>query len=913
MPSTSQSLQSSHNLELSSHAVVSPAAENYSGHIQPVDDDNHHTLDDFQYLDPAEDEPTSNDSPLLWHTTSPPPPSPPPLETDYTPPPPIESNIEEIRVTDQFIQMLQNATLDGPGCVEQLPSDLVARINNPPDEPLVLDDKDEQMSIKIFLAVSNASENTYNRVWESVRKRYPDSGMLTFHKVKQLIADLSGVTPVKRDMCINSCLGYTGPFRDLELQTLWRDKKNAQNLHYRWEYTHKVLQEFDKEGKRVSPYRDLFGGDAYLNAYEAGRVSDKDMVLVLSIDGAQLYRNKASDCWIYIWVIYDYSPELRYKKKHVLPGGFIPGPNKPKHLDSFIFSALYHVSALQWEGLRIWDAHLMNNLVINPFFALATADGPGMASLSGCVGHHGKVHCRFYCPLRGRRKQGASIYYPARFLPNQYTVSGCVHPDIQISNLLRNFTPDKCISRYNQNLDIMRQSQHKTDYERNRLETGISKPSIFSGLDQSHSIPVPTCFPGDIMHLPCLNIPDLFFSLWRGTLDCDKSDSKDSWWWAVLKDDVWKEHGLEVAKCTPYIPGSFDRPPRNPAEKINSGYKAWEYLLYFFGLGPCLFHGVLPDTIWEHYCKLVRAFRLMMQEEILVEEIQEASRLFTEFSDEFETIYVQRHPGRIHFVRPSIHSISHIPPEVLRLGPFIIFAQWVIERTIGNLGEEIKQHSSPYTNLQQRGVRRCQVNALKALVPDLEPSEASLPRGALDIGDDFMFLRARDRTARAFTEREYDAWKAYWTSNLGGEDTDLLVSSPKVYRWAKLRLPNGQTARCRWKEEPKQLLHIRMSRHVKFNLNGKVRIGEVHFYFQDIMKGKTQYCAMVSLFDIDVRMTDAKDILSVVMMAPDPRYKHAVQDGTEVDRWFMMEKPGLKILSLQGYKEAADNEIEPEE
>jgi hypothetical protein len=114
---------------------------------------------------------------------------------------------------------------------------------------------------------------------------------------------------------------------------------------------------------------------------------------------------------------------------------------------------------------------------------------------------------------------------------------------------------------------------------------------------------VPGCFALDIMHLPALNIPDLFIPLWRGTFECDKTDSKDNWPWAVLKGETWKTHGKMVADATPYIPGSFDRASRNPAEKINSGYKAWEFLLYFFGMGPCLFYRVLPDQFWQHYCK----------------------------------------------------------------------------------------------------------------------------------------------------------------------------------------------------------------------------------------------------------------------------------------------------------------------
>lgn len=96
------------------------------------------------------------------------------------------------------------------------------------------------------------------------------------------------------------------------------------------------------------------------------------------------------------------------------------------------------------------------------------------------------------------------------------------------------------------------------------------------------------------MHLPALNIPDLLLSLWRGTIECDRDDNKNLWDWATLKGDVWKNHGCAVAAATPYLPGSFDRPPRNPAEKINSGYKAWEFLLYIYGLGPGLFYDVLP-------------------------------------------------------------------------------------------------------------------------------------------------------------------------------------------------------------------------------------------------------------------------------------------------------------------------------
>jgi hypothetical protein len=99
------------------------------------------------------------------------------------------------------------------------------------------------------------------------------------------------------------------------------------------------------------------------------------------------------------------------KKAYVLPGGFIPGPNKPKNMDSFLFPGLHHLCALQREGLYIWDASTNRLFISKLFLGLSTADGPGMAYLNGLVGHHGKYGCRLYCPVPGCHKPNGSHYY----------------------------------------------------------------------------------------------------------------------------------------------------------------------------------------------------------------------------------------------------------------------------------------------------------------------------------------------------------------------------------------------------------------------------------------------------------------------------------------------------------------------
>lgn len=506
----------------------------------------------------------------------------------------------------------------------------------------------------------------------------------------------------------------------------------------------------------------------------------------------------------------DISPNERYKKKHVLPGGFIPGPNKPKNLDLFLFPGLHHLCALQREGLVIWDAAADRLFLSKLFLALNVADGPGMAFLNGLVGHHGKFGCRLYCPVPGRHKPNGSHYYPALLKPIDYVMPGCDHDD------LSHYIPlSTSPTLYLSNLRFLLDSPNETQYKKRRLETGITKPTIFLGVEANCILGIPGCFGSDIMHLGSFNIPDLIVPLWRGTFDHEHSDPISEWPWAVLRGDIWETHGKAVAAATPYLPGSFDRPPRNIAEKINSGYKAWEWLLYLYGLAPALLFGILPEPYYSHFCKLVRAMRIIQQHRICKADLLLAAELLRSYAHDFELLYYQRRVDHLHFCRQSIHALLHLASEVVRLGPPICSSQWTMERTIGNLGEEMRQPSNPYQNLSQRGLLRCQVNALMAIIPDLQPAIPTLPQGAIDLGNGYALLRAQDRYDYKMRPCEALALGRY-LQELDG--TILGSQCPKIARWARLRLPNGQVARSRWKESTKPLVKVRMSRNVKVGI-----------------------------------------------------------------------------------------------
>ena len=298
------------------------------------------------------------------------------------------------------------------------------------------------------------------------------------------------------------------------------------------------------------------------------------------------------------------------------------------------------------------------------------------------------------------------------------------------------------------------------------------------------------------MHLAALNLIDLMISLWRSTIDCTMPDDKSTWDWVVLQGDIWQQHGKAVAAALPYLPSSFDHPPCNITEKLTSGYKAWEFLLYLYGLGLGLLYGILPERFFSNYCKLVMGIRLMNQHRITEANVRDAHLALLTFAHEFETIYCQHKKTHIHFVRSCMHLLVHLPHRVLRIGPPICLSQWTLEHTIGNLGKEIKQHSNLFANLSQGGIRHARINALMAIIPDLEGNQKSrgdLPWGSKDLQGGYVLLRTQDNNPQRLGECGVEALQRYFPvlSNTG---------SVSVRRWARLRIPTGQICYTAWKE-----------------------------------------------------------------------------------------------------------------
>jgi hypothetical protein len=298
-----------------------------------------------------------------------------------------------------------------------------------------------------------------------------------------------------------------------QIQALWHNPETAREMMYRCEETKRLQDLLDATEGIVNVFSDIFHGQEYLQAVERDDIKDGDFVLIASWDGAQLYRDKQSDCWIFIFIIMDLRPGIRYKKKYITPAVVIPGPNNPKNTDSFFFPTFHHISALQREGLKCWNSLTGSTFISRPFYLLGSADGPGSVHVTGLVGHHGAYPCRLYCSMKGRHKPNIPHYCPAMLKPHNYTIAGCDHPDISASDIRVNRS-----SVYLENLEKLLKARNITHYAKLRKETGISRPSIVSGLQPRCMLPIESTFAGDSMHALTLNMGELWLSLWHGTM-----------------------------------------------------------------------------------------------------------------------------------------------------------------------------------------------------------------------------------------------------------------------------------------------------------------------------------------------------------------------------------------------------------
>lgn len=181
----------------------------------------------------------------------------------------------------------------------------------------------------------------------------------SLHSLIKTLKNMVSFKPIWVDKCINSCCAFTGNFKTLDkciyceekrhqeggrsrAQVIYfsikdrfiiqyKDPTRAKQLRYRSEYI--TREGYNTDGT----IGDVFDSVQYKRLSQKGYFQDdRDVALLGSIDGYQLFRQKCDDCWIVLFINANLPPEQRVKKENLLITSIIPGPKAPKDFNSFM-------------------------------------------------------------------------------------------------------------------------------------------------------------------------------------------------------------------------------------------------------------------------------------------------------------------------------------------------------------------------------------------------------------------------------------------------------------------------------------------------------------------------------------------------------------------------------------------------
>ena len=116
-------------------------------------------------------------------------------------------------------------------------------------------------------------------------------------------------------MCIKSYVAFTGPFKDMDICSIcnasqYEEDKLAQSngqieqlqalkyspeialaLQYLFDHTH-ILEKMEASNEIIEEYNNICQDEDILHSFYNGNIEEHDFVLMLSVDGAQLYQSK---------------------------------------------------------------------------------------------------------------------------------------------------------------------------------------------------------------------------------------------------------------------------------------------------------------------------------------------------------------------------------------------------------------------------------------------------------------------------------------------------------------------------------------------------------------------------------------------------------------------------------------------
>jgi len=176
----------------------------------------------------------------------------------------------------------------------------------------------------------------------------------TLYLAKKKLRQLVNIGDNHIDMCINSCLAFTGEYsanvrcticNEPRYSTGRKARKHAiyfpiiERLRLQFADPARVLQLLYRSNhvEDFSKLQDIYDGNLYKEMLRERLLADsRDIVFSASLDGYQIFKQQRDDCWVILLINHNLPPEVRVKKENLMVTAVIPGPRAPKDLNSFL-------------------------------------------------------------------------------------------------------------------------------------------------------------------------------------------------------------------------------------------------------------------------------------------------------------------------------------------------------------------------------------------------------------------------------------------------------------------------------------------------------------------------------------------------------------------------------------------------
>ncbi|CAG8842567.1 18592_t:CDS:2, partial [Gigaspora margarita] len=144
----------------------------------------------------------------------------------------------------------------------------------------------------------NISEAAFNKILKTL-----EISGVTLYRLQKLLGNIVPFKLTLVDCCINSCVAFTGELVDKDHCPEY--KTQAEVLHYRHTYT--STQEY-LGGNQIG---DIFDGLYYKSLVSSGFFFDhRNIALIASTDGYQIFRQKRDNCWIILLINANLPPDI---------------------------------------------------------------------------------------------------------------------------------------------------------------------------------------------------------------------------------------------------------------------------------------------------------------------------------------------------------------------------------------------------------------------------------------------------------------------------------------------------------------------------------------------------------------------------------------------------------------------------